>query len=148
MTQLAVMEEPLSEYIEFIDLSTINYLIELMSKEEKKSKRRIFEELGISRGALYQSHVGNKLKQKIIKEAFKRLDSSIVIKVLYGRMKDLFINFIIDLLSTTADEINTNNDITEFIKEVLTENAELLKQVRDVERKKIIEIITNRLSNS
>jgi len=148
MTQLAVMGEPLSEYIEFIDLSTINYLIELMSKEEKKSKRRIFEELGISRGALYQPHVGNKLKQKIIKEAFKRLDSSIVIKVLYGRMKDLFINFIIDLLSTTADEINTNNDITEFIKEVLTENAELLKQVRDVERKKIIEIITNRLSNS
>ena len=148
MTQLAVMGEPLSEYIEFIDLSTINYLIELMSKEEKKSKRRIFEELGISRGALYQPHVGNKLKQKIIKEAFKRLDSSIVIKVLYGRMKDLFINFIIDLLSTTADEINTNNDITKFIKEVLTENTELLKQVRDVERKKIIEIITNRLSNS
>jgi hypothetical protein len=137
MTQLAVMGEPLSEYIEFIDLSTINYLIELMSKEEKKSKRRIFEELGISRGALYQPHVGNKLKQKIIKEAFKRLDSSIVIKVLYGRMKDLFINFIIDLLSTTADEINTNNDITKFIKEVLTENAELLKQVRDVERKKL-----------
>jgi len=148
MTQLAVMGEPLSEYIEFIDLSTINYLIELMSKEEKKSKRRIFEELGISRGALYQPHVGNKLKQKIIKEAFKRLDSSIVIKVLYGRMKDLFINFIIDLLSTTADEINTNNDITKFIKEVLTENTELLKQVRDVERKKIIEIITNKLSNS
>ena len=148
MTQLAVMGEPLSEYIEFIDLSTINYLIELMSKEEKKSKRRIFEELGISRGALYQPHVGNKLKQKIIKEAFKRLDSSIVIKVLYGRMKDLFINFIIDLLSTTADEININNDITKFIKEVLTENAELLKQVRDVERKKIIEIITNKLSNS
>jgi len=148
MVQLAVMDELLNEYIEFIDLSTINYLIELMSKEEKKSKRRIFEELGISRGALYQPHVGNKLKQKIIKEAFKRLDSSIVIKVLYGRMKDLFINFIIDLLSTTADEINTNNDITEFIKEVLTENAELLKQIGDVERKKIIEIITNRLSNS
>ena len=86
MVQLTVMEELLNEYIEFIDLSTINYLIELISKKEKKSKRRIFEELGINRGALYQPHIGSKLKQKIIKEAYKRLDSSIVIKVLYGRM--------------------------------------------------------------
>jgi cell division protein FtsL len=150
MTQLAdrgnVMGELLSEYAEFIDLGTINYLIDLMSKEEKKSKREIFKELEISRGALYQPHVGNKLKQKIIKEAFKRLDSSIVIKTLYGRMKNLFINFIVDILSVTADEINTNNDLAEFIREVLTENAELLKDVRDVERRKIIEIVTNKFS--
>ncbi|MEJ2779403.1 hypothetical protein WIW89_00390 [Stygiolobus sp. CP850M] len=150
MTQLAdrgnVMGELLSEYAEFIDLGTINYLIDLMSKEEKKSKREIFKELEISRGALYQPHVGNKLKQKIIKEAFKRLDSSIVIKTLYGRMKNLFINFIVDILSVTADEINTNNDLAEFIREVLTENAELLENVRDVERRKIIEIVTNKFS--
>jgi hypothetical protein len=142
------MGELLSEYTEFIDIGTINYLVDLMSKKEKKSKRQIFEELGVSRGALYQPHIGNKLKQKIIKEAFKRLDANIIIKVLYGRMKDLFINFIIDILSASADEINNDNNIAEFIKEILTENAELLKEVRDVERKKIIEIITNRLSHS
>ena len=140
------MGDLLSEYAEFIDLGTINYLIDLMSKEEKKSKREIFKELGISRGALYQPHIGNELKQKIIKEAFKRLDSSIVIKAMYGRMKNLFINFIVDILSATADEINTNNDLAEFIREVLTENAELLKNVRDVERRKIIEIATNKFS--
>ena len=126
------MGELLSEYVEFIDLGTINYLIDLMSKEGRKSKREIFKELGISRGALYQPHIGNELKQKIIKEAFKRLDSSIVIKTLYGRMKNLFINFIVDILSATADEINTNNDLAEFIREILTENAGLLKDVRDV----------------
>jgi cell division protein FtsL len=150
MTQLTdrgnAMGELLSEYAEFIDLGTINYLIDLMSKEEKKSKREIFKELEISRGALYQPHIGNGLKQKIIKEAFKRLDSSIVIKTLYGRMKDLFINFIVDILSVTADEINTNNDLAEFIREILTENAGLLKDVRDVERRKIIEIVTNKFS--
>jgi len=150
MTQLTdrgnAMGELLSEYAEFIDIGTINYLIDLMSKEEKKSKREIFKELEISRGALYQPHIGNKLKQKIIKEAFKRLDSSIVIKTLYGRMKNLFINFIVDILSVTADEINTNNDLAEFIREVLIENAELLKDVRDVERRKIIEIVTNKFS--
>jgi cell division protein FtsL len=150
MTQLTdrgnAMGELLSEYAEFIDLGTINYLIDLMSKEEKKSKREIFKELEISRGALYQPHIGNKLKQKIIKEAFKRLDSSIVIKILYGRMKNLFINFIVDILSITADEINTNSDLAEFIREILTENAELLENVRDVERRKIIEIITNKFS--
>ena len=140
MTQLTdrgnAMGDLLSEYAEFIDLGTINYLIDLMSKEEKKSKREIFKELGISRGALYQPHIGNKLKQKIIKEAFKRLDSSIVIKTLYGRMKNLFINFIVDILSVTADEINTNNDLVEFIREIVTENAGLLKDVRDVETNK------------
>jgi cell division protein FtsL len=150
MTQLTdrgnAMGDLLSEYAEFIDLGTINYLIDLMSKEEKKSKREIFKELGISRGALYQPHIGNKLKQKIIKEAFKRLDSSIVIKTLYGRMKNLFINFIVDILSVTADEINTNNDLVEFIREIVTENAGLLKDVRDVERRKIIEIVTNKFS--
>ncbi|EHP68878.1 hypothetical protein MetMK1DRAFT_00033260 [Metallosphaera yellowstonensis MK1] len=150
MTQLTdrgnAVGELLSEYAEFIDLGTINYLIDLMSKEEKKSKREIFKELEISRGALYQPHIGNELKQKIIKEAFKRLDSSIVIKTLYGRMKNLFINFIVDILSVTADEINTNNDLAEFIREILTENAELLKNVRDVERRKIIEIATNKFS--
>ena len=137
----------LSEYAEFIGIGTINYLIELMSQQEKKSKIQIFEELGISRGALYQPHIGNKLKQRIIKEAFKRLDPNIVIKILYGYMKHLFINFIIDILSTTADEINTNDDLAEFIKEILNENNELLKNVRDIERRKIIEFVENRLSH-
>jgi len=140
--------ELLSEYKEFIDVGTINYLINLICEKEKKSKRQIFKELGISRSTLYQPHVGDKLKEKIIKEAFKRLDPDIVIKILYGHMRDLFINFIIDILSASADEINNDNNIAEFIKEILTENAELLKEVRDIERKKIIEIITNRLSHS
>ena len=139
--------ELLSEYAEFIDTGAINYLIELMSKQEKKSKRQIFEELGISRGALYQPHVGNKLKQKIINEAFKRLDPSVVIKILYGHMRDLFINFIIDTLSTTADEINSNDELVKLIREILYENAELLKNVRDIERKTIIETVVNKLSS-
>ena len=138
--------ELLSEYAEFIDLGAINYLIELMSKQENKSKRQIFEELGISRGALYQPHVGNKLKQKIINEAFKRLDPSVVIKILYGHMRDLFINFIIDTLSTTADEINSNDELAELIREILNENTKLLKNIRDIERKTIIETVIDRLS--
>jgi len=139
--------ELLSEYAKFIDIGTINYLVELMSEREKKSKRQIFEELGISRGALYQPHVGNKLKQKIINEAFKRLDPSVVIKILYGHMRNLFINFIIDTLSTTADEINPNDELAELIREILNENTELLKNVRDVERKTIIEAVANKLSS-
>jgi len=139
--------ELLSEYAEFTDIGTINYLVELMSEREKKNKRQIFEELGISRGALYQPHVGNKLKQKVIKEAFKRLDPSVVIKILYGHMRDLFINFIIDTLSTTADEINSNDELAELIREILNENTELLKNVRDIERKTIIETVVNKLSS-
>jgi len=139
--------ELLSEYAEFISLGTINYLIDLMSQQEKKSKRQIFEELGISRGALYQPHIGNKLKQKVVKEAFKRLDPIIVIKILYGNMRNIFINFIIDTLSTTADEISSSDKLAELIREILNENAELLKNVRDIERKTIIETVTNKLSS-
>ncbi len=56
--------EILSEYAEFIDIGTINYLVELMSIQERKSKREIFKELGISRGALYQPHVGINLSKR------------------------------------------------------------------------------------
>ena len=140
-------KELLSEYAEFIDLGTINHLIDLMSKQEKKSKRQIFEELGISKGALYQPHIGNKLKQKVINGAFERLDPSTVIKILYGNMRDIFINFIIDILSSTADEIESNKELAELVKRILTENTELLKNVRDIERRKIIETIQNKLSH-
>jgi len=87
-----VTGELLSEYAQFVDVGTINYLIDLICEKEKKSKRQILEELGISRGALYQPHIGDKLKQTIIEEAFKRLDPTTVIKILYGHMRDLFIN--------------------------------------------------------
>jgi len=141
-----VTGELLSEYAEFVDIGTINYLIDLICQKEKKSKRQVFEELGISRGALYQPYVGDKLKQKVIKEAFRRLDPSTVIKILYEHMRYLFINFIIDILSTTADEINTNHELVELIKEILTENAELLKDVKAVDRREIIETVMNKLS--
>jgi len=146
MTSENITGELLSEYAQLIVVGTINYLVDLMSQQEKKSKRQIFEELGISRGALYQPHVGDELKQRIIKEAFKRLDPTTVIKILYGHMRDLFIQFIIDILVTTADEIKTNNDLAEFVKEILNENVELLKNIRSIEKREIIEIITNRLS--
>ena len=146
MVSYIITEDLLSEYAEFVDIGTIHYLIDLMSKQEKKSKRQIFEELGISRGALYQTHVGKKLKQKVIEEALKRLDRSTVIRIIYGRMKTLFINFIVDTISTTADEIDTNNDLAELIREILTENAELLKDVKDIERRTIIETVMNKLS--
>jgi len=139
--------ELLSEYAEFIDIGTINYLIDLISEREKKSKRQIFKELGISRGTLYQPHIGNKLKQKIIKEAFKHLNSNIIIKILYGHMRCIFVNFVIDILSATADEINDNDELAEFIREMLNENTELLKNVRDIERRKVIETVINRLSS-
>jgi len=92
MVLYIITEDLLTEYAEFVDIGIIHYLIDLMSKQEKKSKRQIFEELGISRGALYQTHVGKKLKQKVIEEALKRLERSTVIRILYGRMKTLFIN--------------------------------------------------------
>jgi len=146
MVLYIITEDLLSEYAEFVDIGTIHYLIDLMSKQEKKSRRQIFEELGISRGALYQPHVGKKLKQKVIKEAIKRLDRSTVIRVLYGHMKNLFTEFIIDILSTTANEIDTNNDLAELIREILTENAELLKDVKAIDRREIIETVINKLS--
>jgi hypothetical protein len=133
----------LSEYAEFVDLGTINYLIDLMSKEEKKSKEEILKELEINRSVLYQPHIGNEHKQKIIKEAFKRLDSSAVITILYDRIKTIYLNFVIDILSVTAEEINTNNTLTEVVRRILTENTELLKDIRDIERRKIIEFVTN-----
>jgi cell division protein FtsL len=149
-----IIEELMSEYAEYIDMGTINYLMDLMSKEEKKSRREIFREIfkepEISREALYQSQLTvlklAELKKRIIKEAFKRLNPDLVIKTLYGHMQTIFINFIIDVLSATADKINTDKDLAEFIREVLTKNNELLKEVRDDERRKIIEIIIMMLS--
>jgi len=147
MVLYVITEDLLTEYAEFVDIGTIHYLIDLMSKQEKKSRRQLFEELGISRGALYQPHVGKKLKQKVVEEALKRLDRTTVIRTLYGRMKTLFINFIIDVLSTTADEIDTNNELAELIREMLTENAELLKDVKAIDIREIIETVMNKLSH-
>jgi cell division protein FtsL len=135
------MGDLLSEYAEFIDLGTINYLLDLMGKKEKQTKEEILKELDINKSALYQPYVGTELKQKIIKEAFKRLEPSLVITILYSRMKDLFINFIVDILSVTSDELHTNNDLAKVVKDILTENTELLKDIRDLERRKIIEIV-------
>jgi hypothetical protein len=140
-----MIEELLSEYVEFIDLGTINYLIELMSKKENKSRKEVFGELGIDVNTLYQPNTRDDIKRRIIKEAFRRLGSCLVIRILYGRMKGLFTNFIVDILSVVANEINTNNELTEFIREILVENKTLLDSVRDVERRKIIEIVSNRL---
>jgi len=137
-----MIEDLLTGYAEFVDIGTINYLITLMGEKEGKSKREIFKELGISRGALYQPHVGDEVKRKVIEEAFKRLDSGTITKILYGYMKNLFVNFLIDILCAAGDEINN----TEFIREIFTENADLLKSVRDIERKKIIEIVANKLN--
>ena len=147
MVLYVITEDLLTEYAEFVDIGTIHYLIDLMSKQEKKSRRQLFEELGISRGALYQPHIGKKLKQKVVEEALKRLDRTTVIRTLYGRMKILFINFIIDVLSTTADEIDTNNELAELIREMLTENAELLKDVKAIDIREIIETVMNKLSH-
>jgi len=135
----------LSEYARFLDVGTINYLVTLMAREEGKSKRKILEELGISRGTLYQPHVGNDVKQRIIKEALKRLNKTTVIKILYSHMRDLFNEFIVDVLSEAYDELDTNDNLAEFVKEVLTETSGLLQNVRDIERRKIIEIVKNRI---
>ncbi len=51
-------------------------------------------------------------------------------------MRDLFINFIIDTLSTTTDEINSNGELAELIREMLNEDTELLENVRDVRKEK------------
>jgi len=137
------MGELLSEYAEFIDIGTINYLLDLMGKKEKQTKEEILKELDINRSTLYQPYVGTELKQKIIKEAFKRLDTSLVIAILYDRMKTIFLNFVVDILSVTSDELNTNNTLAEVVRDILTENMELLKDIRDIERRKIIEFVTN-----
>ena len=133
----------LSEYAEYIDVGTINYLVELIAREEKKGKREILDELGISITKLHQTEV----KQRVINEAFKRLDKRIVIKVLYGRMKTVYTNFIVDVLSTVGEEIKSSKDLAEETKGIMEENSGLLDGVSDIERRKIIEIIQDRLKN-
>ena len=133
----------LSEYAEYIDVGTINYLVELIAREEKKGKREILDELGISITKLHQTEV----KQRVINEAFKRLDKRTVIRALYGRMKTVYTNFIVDVLSTVGEEINGNKDLAEEIKGMMEENSGLLDGVRDIERRKIIEVILDRLKD-
>ena len=131
----------LSEYAEYIDMGTINYLVELIAREEKKGNREILDELGVSVTQLHQTEV----KQRVINEAFKRLDKRIVIKVLYGRMKTVYTNFIVDVLSTVGEEIKSSKDLAEETKGIMEENSGLLDGVRDIERRKIIEVIRDRL---
>ena len=133
----------LSEYAEYIDMGTINYLVELIAREEKRGKREILDELGISITQLHQTEV----KQRVINEALKRLDKRTVIRVLYGRMKTVYTNFIVDVLSTVGEEIKSNKDLAEEIKGMMEENSGLLEWVRDIERRKIIEVILDRLKD-
>ena len=133
----------LSEYAEYIDMGTINYLVELIARKEKKGKKEILDELGVSVTQLHQTEV----KQRVINEAFKRLDKKTAIRVLYGRMKTVYTNFIVDVLSTVGDEISSNKDLAEETKRIMEENSGLLDGVRDIERRKIIEIIQDRLKN-
>ena len=133
----------LSEYAEYIDMGTINYLVELIAREEKRGKREILDELGISITQLHQTEV----KQRVINEALKRLDKRTVIRVLYGRMKTVYTNFIVDVLSTVGEEIKSNKDLAEEIKRIMEENFGLLDGVRDIERREIIEVIRDRLKD-
>jgi len=133
----------LSEYAEYIDMGTINYLVELIAREEKRGNREILDELGIGITQLHQTEV----KQRVINEALKRLDKRTVIRVLYGRMKTVYTNFIVDVLSTVGEEIKSNKDLAEEIKRIMEENFGLLDGVRDIERRKIIEVILDRLKD-
>ena len=60
-------------------------------------------------------------------------------------MKTVYTNFIVDVLSTVGEEINGNKDLAEEIKGIMEENSGLLDGVRDIERRKIIEVIRDRL---
>ena len=133
----------LSEYAEYIDMGTINYLLELIAREENRGKREILDELGIGVTQLHQTEV----KQRVINEALKLLDKRTVIRVLYGRMKTVYTNFIVDVLSTVGEEIKSNKNLNEEIKGIMEENSSLLRWVSDIERRKIIEIIQDRLKN-
>jgi len=133
----------LSEYAEYIDMGTINYLVELIAREEKRGKREMFDELGIGVTQLHQTEV----KQRVINEALKLLDKRTVIRVLYGRMKTVYTNFIVDVLSAVGEEIKSNKDLAEEIKGIMEENSGLLDGVRDIERRKIIDVIRDRLKN-
>jgi len=132
------MSEILSQYAEYLNLSTINYLLDLIGEKENKSRRQILEELGIDKETLYYS---TEAKKQVVKEAFKRLDPAIVIKTVYENIKTIFTNFIIDLLTITTQE----NEMTEFTKEVLEENEGLLKSVRDFDRREIIRIVKEKV---
>ena len=133
----------LSEYAEYIDMGTINYLVELIAREEKRGKREILDELGVGVTQLHQTEV----KQRVINEALKLLDKRTVIRVLYGRMKTVYTNFIVDVLSTVGEEIKSNKDLAEEIKGMMEENSGLLDGVRDIERRKIIDVIRDRLKD-
>jgi len=136
-------EDVLTEYAEFIDIGTVNYLIDLISKTERKPKTEVLKELGINREALY----GPNGKSRVLSEAVKRLDKLTVIKILYGKMKNVYINFVIDILSVSADELDSDG-FAEFVKILIDENSGLIKTVNDVERKKIIEIVREKLNKS
>ncbi len=128
----------LSQYAEFNDVGTINYLLDLMAKKEDKRKQDILKEIGVSTRSLYKKDK----KQKIIEEAFKRLDTKLVIEVLYGRMKTVFTNFVIDVLSIAYGE-GSDEDVKRLAKEVFKENRKLLESVRDHDRTKIIKELSD-----
>ncbi|BFI75819.1 hypothetical protein [Sulfurisphaera ohwakuensis] len=117
-------------YADLVSVGTLHYLVELMAEKEGVSKREMFERLGISRGTLYQKSVGIETREKIIEEAFKRLDTDKVVEVLYESVKAIYINFLIDILSA-YDGKET--------KTIVEENLSLLSTVRDLERRQIVE---------
>jgi hypothetical protein len=131
-------EDILSEYAEYLSLGTINYLLDLIGEKEMKSRRQVLEELGINKETLYHS---TEAKQKVIKEALKKLDPITVIQAMYGNMKNIFTNFIIDLLTITTQK----SEMTDFTKEVLEENEKLLKSVKDFDRREIIRIVKEKV---
>ena len=117
-------------YADLVSVGTLHYLVELMAEKEGVSKREMFERLGISRGTLYQKSVGIETKEKILTEAFKRLDTDKVVEILYESVKSLYVNFLIDVLSTYDGR---------EVKTIVEENLSLLKTVRDLERRQIVE---------
>jgi hypothetical protein len=135
--------EILSEYADFIDNGTINYLISLISEKEKKDKKEILAELKISYKELYRPGTNTEAKKEIIKEAFRRLDAGEVISILYGRVKTVLVNFIIDVLSVTHDKVTNDDRLNGLVRRILNENIGILLNVRDVERRRVIEAVIN-----
>ena len=134
-------EDILSEYAKYLDSGTINYLIDLIANKEMKNRRQVIEGLGIDRETLYHSV---EAKQKVIKEAFKSLGPAVVVQALYGNIKSLFTNFIIDLLTFAIEK----DGLADFTKEVLEENERILENVRDFDRREIIRLIKEKVEKS
>lgn len=95
----------LEQYADFMDTGTLFRLIELISRREGKSKEQVLDELGL-KGKLDNIEVERDVKEKIVREAVKRVGDAEVACIMYNRISKVFTEFLRDLLLLMIERIN------------------------------------------